>query len=306
MPDLAGLKILENWHEAEHGMGRRLRRGLVLLALGLGGYFAVIASARLILAPGNKALASLDYMLVHLLLYFPLPFIYAMGGRERAAREIACWMLAALVPAALGALIRGGFTPPGRFGFFLRQVLHPLGLGFWLTLLFGFRWRGLFPDALIELGVPLFKARSHLLHAGAGAAAAVALLLHLCLTRLLAGYTFLEYAGLGAVWGIGGFAAAWESLGEELFFRGFLYQYLQRRHWPFWPAALLVAGLDSARRLAQPGAAAGLAATIVLVFYVFIYAVVNCALLARTRNLLAPWVANLLFAAGVAIFRLAI
>ena len=102
--------------------------------------------------------------------------------------------------------------------------------------------------------------------------------------------------------GLGGFTLAQEGLGEELFYRGFFFQYLRRRNWSFWPAALLVASLDAVHFISLPGTLANLTMAIGLVYYVLVYSVVNCVLMDRTKNLLAPWSANAFFAIGVAVF----
>ena len=151
----------------------------------------------------------------------------------------------------------------------------------------------------------LFRSRRRgALGLGLGLAAALALLLHLYLTMFFSGLAKPVWAGLGAVWAKGGFTLAQESLGEELFYRGFFFQYLRRLNWPFWPAALLVASFDAAHFLFLPGTLANPAMAVGLVYYVFVYSVVNCALVDRTKSLLPAWTANALFTMLVAALRL--
>lgn len=308
MPNLAALKVAENWRESEASLHRRSLRGWTLLALGLGFYLVLMLAAHLGLPPKSPALVPLEYIAAHVCLYFPVPLMFAFTDDKRGWRKVLAWLLAVLAPAVLSALGRGNLLRYAgsnhSLGFavdFLRQVVYPLGLGFWITIFFGKHWQRSCPRGLAELGLVSLGGKRQLIHLGLGLAVAIGLLLHLRLTLLMAGMPQPPPAGPAVLPGLGGFTLAQESLGEELFYRGFFFQYLRRRNWSFWPAALLVACLDAVHFISLPGTLANLTMAVGLVYYVLVYSVINCVLMERTKNLLAPWAANTFFAAGIAV-----
>lgn len=308
MPDLAGLKVKESWSESEGHQRRRSSRGWVLLACGLGIYLVAMAAARLLLPPAG--LIPAEYLLVHGFLYFPLPLFFVFS-EQRQGRAIFPWIAAMFFPVVLAALARGGLLlHPGagasesQAGWVAQTIVNPLGPGLWLTILFGKHWQKSCPRGLADLGLARLDRRRGALGLALGLAAALALLLHFYLTMSFSGLAKPVWIGLGALWAKGGFTLAQESLGEELFYRGFFFQYLRRLNWPFWPAALLVASFDAAHFLFLPGTLANLAMAVGLVYYVFVYSVVNCAMVDRTKSLLPAWTVNALFTMLVAALRL--
>jgi len=308
LPDLTGLKVKESWSEIEGRLHRRSSHGWVLLACGLGFYLVVMAVARLLLPPAG--LIPTEYLLVHVFLYFPLPLFFVFS-EQRQGRAVFPWIAAIILPAVLAALARGGLLNYAGVGAIVHQagqlartIVYPLGVGLWITILFGKHWQKSCPRGLADLGLARLDRRRVAIGFGLGLAAALALLLHLYLTMFFSGLAKPAWAGLGAVWAKGGFTLAQESLGEELFYRGFFFQYLRRLDWPFWPAALLVATFDAAHFLFLPGTLGNLAMAVGLVYYVFVYSVVNCALVDRTKSLLPAWTANALFTMLVAALRL--
>jgi len=235
---------------------------------------------------------------------------------RRGWREVALWLLLAIVPATLAALARANLLPPPGLGetpaanllrqgmVFLRRAVYPCGLGLWITVILGKRWQRSCPRGMAELGLAPRETKRQLLHLGIGLSVAIALLLHLRLTLLLAGLPLPTPPGPMVLLGLGGFTLAQESLGEELFYRGFFFQYLRRLNWSFWPAALLVASLDAVHFLSLPGALANPTMAIGLVYYAFVYSAINCTLIDHTKNLLTPWAVNTFFSIGVAVLGL--
>jgi len=277
----------------------------ILLAAGFGLYglyIGVMILVYLLLPHARGILAPVAYILVHGLIYFPIPFLFALGEARPARREIVLWLLCASGPALLAGLARGGFlaytgaNPAfARLVLFLLQVVFPLGLGLWVTVFLILRWRRAFPNGLAELGLAHQERPLLFGQIGIGIGAALLVFVHLLLTLFYSGLGLPSWAGLEVLWRAGFLTLAQETLGEELFYRGFFFQYLRRSNWAFWPAALLVSVFDAAHFLFVPGTLDNLTRTVGFVYYVFIYSMVNCMLIDRTKSLVAPWVANALF-----------
>lgn len=85
------------------------------------------------------------------------------------------------------------------------------------------------------------------------------------------------------------------SLGQELFFRGLVFNYLYRaRQWGFWAAALLASLLNLSIYLGvwgrgNPVITAG------MLFYIFIMAVINAALYRWSDSIISPVVSSTVF-----------
>ena len=85
------------------------------------------------------------------------------------------------------------------------------------------------------------------------------------------------------------------SLGQELFFRGLVFNYLYRaRQWGFWAAALLASLLNLSIYLGvwgrgNPVITAG------MLFYIFIMAVINAALYRWSDSIISPVVSSAVF-----------
>jgi membrane protease YdiL (CAAX protease family) len=147
-----------------------------------------------------------------------------------------------------------------------------------------------------SVGLSFRRAWRQVLHGGLGAAI---LIVHV--------WAILRYSGLPLslkplpyVLFTLFYQVAVQSLTEEMFFRGFLFNYLYCvRQEQLWQTAILVSLLNVLVYLAKFRAPAGLYELLGCVFYVFVMAMMNAILYRRWGGILAGLILNVLFSMGL-------
>lgn len=147
-----------------------------------------------------------------------------------------------------------------------------------------------------SIGLSFRRAGRQVLHGGLGAAI---LIVHVWVTLRYSGLP-LSLKPLPYVLFTLCYKAAVQSLTEEMFFRGFLFNYLYCiRQEQLWQTAILVSLLNVLVYLAKFRAPAGLYELLGYVFYVFVMAMMNAILYRRWGGILPGLILNVLFSMGL-------
>lgn len=230
-------------------------------------------------------------------LFLAVPVWYAFRHRADGSRKAAAvYVLFLAIMLVNDRLIKGGLdgelvsSPRANEPLLYVSVSMLL---IWLIPLWMVRAH---PAQARSIGLNFEQTGRQVLHGGLGAAI---LIVHLWAT--------LRYSGLPLSlkpWPYVLFTFCYrvstQSLTEEIFFRGFLFNYLHCiRQERLWPTAILVSLLNVLVHLAKFRAPGSLYELFASVFYVFVMAMMNAILYRRWRGILPGLILNVLLSMGI-------